>query len=155
MSYEGDPQLEWPISREDTTVLESLFNAQENNTLPSRPSLALLLACRERLPNVVKLCLEYSADPTVTGEDGLGAIHNAIGTADMIHEPSEIIEILTLLIEQGVEASARDPTKEQLRPLHRAVMTKNVSVTKFLLEKDPDMINLVDAEGMRRCIVLA
>lgn len=65
----------------------------------------------------------------------------------MIREPAQITEILTLLIDQGVEPSARDYTKEQLRPLHHAVMAKNVSVTRFLLEKDPDMINLVDGEG--------
>lgn len=52
-----------------------------------------------------------------------------------------------MLIDQGVDASAPDFTKEQLRPLHRAVMTKNVSATKFLLKKGPDMVNLVDAEG--------
>lgn len=62
-------------------------------------------------------------------------------------EPPEIVDILTLLIRQGVKASARDFTKEQLRPLHRAAITKNVSATRFLLEKDPDMVNLVDAEG--------
>lgn len=65
----------------------------------------------------------------------------------MINEPLEIKEILTLLIDRGVEPSARDYTKEQSRPLHQAVKTKNVSVTKFLLEKDPDMVNLVDGEG--------
>lgn len=96
---------------------------------------------------MVKLCLDYSADPTVTGDDGLGAIHNAIGTADVMHDPPETKEILSLLIDKGVDASARDSTKEQLRPLQRAAMTKNVSATKFLLEKNPDMVNLVDAEG--------
>lgn len=113
-----------------------------------RPSLALLLACRERHLKVVQLCLDYSADPTITGDDGLGAIHNAIGTADnVIHEPPETIEILILLIDQGVEASAPDCTKERLRPLHRAVMTKNVSATRFLLKKNPDMVNLLDKNG--------
>ncbi|KAL8719790.1 MAG: hypothetical protein Q9225_003251 [Loekoesia sp. 1 TL-2023] len=148
VSYDGDPQLDWPIGKGDAALLETLFDPQGNNTKPtSRPSLALLLACRERLPTVVKLCLDYSADPTVTGEDGLGAIHNAIGTADVLHEPPAVKEILNMLIDQGVDASAPDSTKEKLRPLHRAVMTKNVSATKFLLEKNPDMVNMVDAEG--------
>ena len=62
-------------------------------------------------------------------------------------EPSETIEILDMLIKQGVEASARDSTTAQLRPLHRAAMTKNVSATMFLLGKDPDMVNLGDVEG--------
>ena len=113
----------------------------------SRPSLALLLACRKRLPKIVELCLDYSADPTVTGEDGLGAIHNAIGTADVIHDPPEIMDILNLLRSHGVDVSVRDSTKERLRPLHRAVMTKNVSATRFLLESNPDMVNLEDANS--------
>ena len=65
-----------------------------------------------------------------------------------MHEPQETIDILALLIREGVEPSARDSTKEQLRPLHRAAMTKNASAAKFLLEKDPGMVNLVDAGGM-------
>lgn len=52
-----------------------------------------------------------------------------------------------MLIEQGVDPSARDSTKEGLRPLHRAAMTKNVSVIKLLLERDKTIVNLVDAEG--------
>lgn len=81
------------------------------------------------------------------GDDDLGSIHNAIGTADVEDEPPEIVEILTLLINQGVEASARDYTKEQLTPLNHAAMTKNIGVPKFLLEKAPAAVNLTDADG--------
>ena len=113
-----------------------------------RQTLALLLACRKRLPKVVEFCLEYCADPTVTGEeDGLGAIHNAIGTADVMEETRETIEVLELLIDHGVQPSAPDSTKEHLRPLHYAVKTRNLSATTFLLEKDQEMVNLPDAEG--------
>ena len=52
-----------------------------------------------------------------------------------------------MLIKNRVEASACDDTKEQLRPLHRAAITKNVSATRFLLAKNPGMVNMVDAEG--------
>ena len=52
-----------------------------------------------------------------------------------------------MLIENRVEASDCDYTKERLRPLHRAAITKNVSATRFLLKKNPGMVNLVDAEG--------
>ncbi|KAL8968571.1 MAG: hypothetical protein Q9183_002403 [Haloplaca sp. 2 TL-2023] len=114
----------------------------------TRPSLALLLACRGRLPKVVRLCLELGADPTVTGDDGLGAIHNVIGTADVfLPEPSEVVDILNMLTEAGIEPSVPDSTKAQLRPLHRAVMWRMGKATKFLLEKNPEMVNLVDAEG--------
>lgn len=106
-----------------------------------------MLACRERRLDVVVTCLDYSADPTVVDGDGLGTIHNAIGTADIEHDSPETLDILAVLIDHGVEASARDATKERFRPLHRAAMTKNVSATRFLLDKDPEMVNLVDAEG--------
>ena len=97
---------------------------------------------------MVELCLKYCAVPTIViGDDGLGAIHNAIGTADVVDEPPETIEILAMLIENRVEASDCDYTEEQLRPLHRAAIRKNVSVTHFLLEKNPGMVNMVDAEG--------
>ena len=62
-------------------------------------------------------------------------------------EAQETLDILELLIAQGVRPSARDSTEKQLRPLHRAAMTKNFSATKLLLEKDQAMVNLVDAEG--------
>lgn len=39
VSYKSDPQLDWPISNGDVTVLESLFNSQGNNTVVSRLSL--------------------------------------------------------------------------------------------------------------------
>ena len=52
-----------------------------------------------------------------------------------------------MLIENGVEASACDYTEDRLRPLHRAAIRKNVSATRFLLEKNPDMVNMVDAKG--------
>ena len=81
------------------------------------------------------------------GDDGLGAIHNAVGTEDRMTDPPEIPQILSMLIDQGVAAATRDSTNEQLTPLHRAAMTKNVLATKLLLEKDPGMINLVDKEG--------
>lgn len=126
----------------------NLNNSSADKQQPtSRQSLALLLACRERLPSIVELCLVRFADPTVTGDDGLGAIHNAIGTADVMQESSETREILAMLIDKGVDPSACDCTEEQLRPLHRAAMTKNVDATKFLLRKCPDKVNLVDAQG--------
>ena len=77
----------------------------------------------------------------------MGAIHNAIGTACKTNEPEETVEILSLLIEQGVKPSASDSTDMRLRPLHRAAIINNVSATRFLLDKDSDMINLTDAEG--------
>lgn len=128
--------------------MSSLINSSADLKQPtSRQSLALLLACREHLPNIVKLCLSKSADPTVTGDDGLGAIHNAIGTADVMQESWETVEILDMLIDKGVDSSACDCTGEKLRPLHRAAITKNVGATRFLLEKCPDRVNQVDAKG--------
>lgn len=147
MHYDSDPELDWPVSNGETKLLEELFEPRGENPGPThRPSLALLLACRERRLDVVVTCLDYSADPTVVDGYGLGTIHNAIGTADG-HDSPETLKILALLIDHGVEASARDSTKERFRPLHRAAMTKNVSATRFLLDKDPEMVNLVDAEG--------
>ncbi|KAL8827405.1 MAG: hypothetical protein Q9191_003201 [Dirinaria sp. TL-2023a] len=134
--YDSDLELDWPVSNGDTKLLEELFESRGETP-----------ACRERRPEVVITCLDYSADPTVVGEDGLGTIHNAIGTADVEHDSPEALEILTLLIDHGVEASAPDSTEQRFRPLHRAAMTKNVSATRFLLDKDPEMVNLVDAEG--------
>ena len=128
--------------------MSNLNNSSADEQQPtSRQSLALLLACQKRLPKVVKLCLDKFADPTVTGDDGLGAIHNAIGTADVVQEASETRDILAMLIDKGVDPSACDCTKERLRPLHRAAMWRKVGATRFLLERYPDNVNLVDAEG--------
>ncbi|KAG7005693.1 hypothetical protein G7Y79_00018g045000 [Physcia stellaris] len=148
VSYDSDPELKGLIMRRDAALFDGLFDREDDVTEPtSRQSLALLLACRKRLPEIVKICLDKFADPTVTGDDGLGAIHNAIGTADVVQESSETIEILAMLIDKGVDPSACDCTRERLRPLHRAAMTKNVGAMRFLLEKYPDKVNLVDAEG--------
>ena len=131
-----------------STLVSSLINSSADKSQPtSRQSLALLLACREGLPEIVKLCLDKFADPTVTGDDGLGAIHNAIGTADVVRESAETMDILAMLIGKGVDPSACDCTRERLRPLHRAAMTRKVGATRFLLERYPDKVNLVDAEG--------
>ena len=64
-----------------------------------------------------------------------------------MEESQETLDVLELLIGHGVNPTARDSTREQLRPLHRAAMTKNLSATKFLLEKNQAMVNLADAEG--------
>ncbi|KAL8869866.1 MAG: hypothetical protein Q9174_003945 [Haloplaca sp. 1 TL-2023] len=154
--YGDDPVLEMSIREGDVDMIESLltnFTAVGDRSpqyMPAtRPSLALLLACRRRprLPKVVQLSLDLGADPNVIDEDGLGAIHNVIGTADVSQEPSDIVDILNILSEAGIQLSVPDSTETQLRPLHRAVIWKMGKATKFLLDKDPEMVNLVDAEG--------
>ena len=119
----------------------------DNSKDISRPSLALLLACREQLSNLVTVCLDYAADPTVTGDDGLGAIHHAIGTKDVTDDPPETVEIIQLLVKQGAKMSAPDLTDDRLTPLHRAAMTKNVSALKFLLDCDEKIVNIPDGHG--------
>ena len=64
-----------------------------------------------------------------------------------MQESSETIDILAMLIDKGVDPSACDCTRERLRPLHRAAMFKNIGAMRFLLERYPDKVNLVDAEG--------
>ena len=81
-------------------------------------------------------------------ENGLSAIHNAIGTADQqVHDLPEVVEILALLMDHGVDISIPDGTEQEFRPLHRTAKTKNVSATKRLLAENPDIVNLTDAKG--------
>lgn len=35
VSYDDDPQLDWPISKGDTALLEDLFKSNENNAAVS------------------------------------------------------------------------------------------------------------------------
>lgn len=89
----------------------------------------LTKAVKEEQINIIKLLLEHKAMIDST---------NASITPLYVAVKSENIDIVKLLLNNGADANARSPAKDDATPLEAAVENNNVMIAKLLLEKGAD-----------------
>ena len=70
-----------------------------NNFVESSPDLPLAVACSEGNPEIVRLLLEYGADPVLTEGDHFG--WSAMSCAIMSSEDEDCINIVKMLLDHG------------------------------------------------------
>lgn len=74
--------------------------------------------------DMVSLLVEHGARVNVQGSDGASAVHLAAGRG---------VAFAKLLLDAGADIDA--PDRWQFTPLHRAVMSKNIPMAKYLLSR--------------------
>ncbi|KAL8703405.1 MAG: hypothetical protein Q9201_003408 [Fulgogasparrea decipioides] len=147
--FNDDKKLRDAILKQDISEIEDIVEAVEDESeIESRKASALLLACRYRRRSIVKDLLSKRADTTVTDKEGLGVLHNAIGTSDSVDEAKEkqVVEILELLVEHHAPVEARDKSKQKQTPLHYCARSGNYHAAKYILGVDLAVINIKDAK---------
>lgn len=104
---------------------------------------ALVLAIRNRHTKIVDVLIKAGADPNLNGKSGRNALHEAAYEQNF---PSE--EIISLLIETGVNVNAQTQTQETALQIYIAVQRnwRHIKIVSRLIAAGSD-VNLQNQKG--------
>ena len=105
------------------------------------------MACQYRKVFLVRYCVEQGADPNISDDRGLRPVHRVIGETEDFTEVPEVVEILKILVDHQAMVQAADETKKRRRAVHLCAATSNHKAVRYLLERNPQDVNVGDAEG--------
>ena len=120
----------------DVGLLISSEDDNNNHRFILHPdSTPLMIACCNDNSQLVKLLLQYNADPSIENNGAITALMYSSGNS----------KIFKMLLDHGADINATDHLK--YTTLHYACIIGNVPVIETILRRNRDMINMINKIG--------